>query len=145
MEEVLLDTDALIELHRRPETLSTVLDRYRCLISQITLYEYLFGLAYLGRDLDEEKGALERVYEVVPISQTILRRALMVDLELTRRGERLEFRDLIVGASAIELGVGLVTGNLRHFERMSQFGLGLIPLDEFVRAAGSAGGRRSGR
>jgi len=88
VEEVLLDTDALIELHRRPEVLSTVLARYRCHVSQITLYEYLFGLIYLGRDLDEEKGVLEQAYEVVPISQPILRRALRVDLELARGAGR---------------------------------------------------------
>jgi len=140
VEEVLLDTDALIELHRRPEVLSTVLARYRCRISQITLYEYLFGLIYLGRDLDEEKSVLEQVYEVVPISQPILRRALGVDLELTRRGERLEFRDLVIGATAIELGVSLVTGNLRHFERMSEFGLSVLRLERLMREVGSGGG-----
>ena len=140
VEEVLLDTDALIELHRRPEILSAVLARYRCYISQITLYEYLFGLIYLGRDLDEEKSVLEHVYEVIPVSQPILGRALRVDLELTKRGERLEFRDLIVGATAIELGVSLVTGNLRHFERMSEFGLNVLPLDKLMREVGAAGG-----
>ena len=143
MEEVLLDTDALIEIHSRPEVIPAILAEYRCLISQVTLYEYLFGLIYIGRDLEGEKKALEQAYEVIPLSQPILKRALRIDLELTKRGERLEFRDLVVGATAIELATRLVTGNLKHFERMSEFGLSILPLDELIREVERPGRRES--
>ncbi|MCD6244178.1 MAG: hypothetical protein J7J65_02950 [Candidatus Korarchaeota archaeon] len=62
----------------------------------------------------------------------MLRRALLLDVGLSKIGLRLEFRDLIVGASALERGLPLVTGNLRHFERLEEEGLSLIDLRDFM-------------
>ncbi len=76
VEKILLDTDALIELHKRVEELEKVLLSFDCYVSIISLYEFLFGLMYKGRDLEESKEYIEQLYNVVPLTQGILKRAL---------------------------------------------------------------------
>ncbi len=132
MEEVLLDTDALIELHKNRERVRRAHILYNMYISVINLYEYLFGLIRRGRDLEREKAALESLYEVIPLDQGVLSRALVLDVELTGLGYRLEFRDLIVGASALERGLSLVTGNIRHFRKLEDKGLSVLRLKDFL-------------
>ncbi len=132
VEEVLLDTDALIELHKNRERVRRAHILYNMYISVINLYEYLFGLIRRGRDLEREKAALESLYEVIPLDQGVLSRALVLDVELTGLGYRLEFRDLIVGASALERGLSLVTGNIRHFRRLEDKGLSVLRLKDFL-------------
>ncbi len=132
VEEVLLDTDALIELHKDRERVRRAHLIYDMYISVINLYEYLFGLVYVGRDLEREKVTLESLYEVIPLDQRVLRRALILDVELTGLGHRLEFRDLIVGASALERELSLVTGNIKHFKRLEDEGLSLLHLRDFL-------------
>ncbi len=132
VEEVLLDTDALIELHKNRERVRRAHILYNMYISVINLYEYLFGLIRRGRDLEREKAALESLYEVIPLDQGVLSRALVLDVELTGLGYRLEFRDLIVGASALERGLSLVTGNIRHFRKLEDKGLSVLRLKDFL-------------
>nr|MDO8045195.1 hypothetical protein [Candidatus Baldrarchaeota archaeon] len=50
----------------------------------------------------------------------------------SKRGEKLDFRDIAIGASAIVEGLVLVSGNLSHFERMKKFGLKFSPQNEFL-------------
>ncbi len=132
VEEVLLDTDALIELHKDEKVLKAAHISYDMGISVVTLYEYLFGLAYIGKDVERWKEVLDSLYEVVPLDQGIIKRALLLDVKLSKRGLRLEFRDLIVGASALERGLPLVTGNVKHFERLEEEGLALVELRGFL-------------
>ena len=132
VEKILLDTDALIELHKNRKELNRVLLSFDCHISIVSLYEYLFGLIYRGRDLEESKRYMEELYYVVPLTQEILKRALTLDVDLTKEGHRLEFRDLVMGATAIEMNMPLVTGNIKHFERMKAHGLSILPLSSLT-------------
>jgi tRNA(fMet)-specific endonuclease VapC len=52
---------------------------------------------------------------VYPITTELARRAGQVDAEQQERGVRIAFQDLLIGASALELGYSVVTQNLRHF------------------------------
>ena len=132
MEEVvLLDTDAIIELHkeRNKKIFLRIKETKTLNISIVTLYEYIFGEAYLGKDYTKIKRSLESVYNIVPLNQEILLKTIELDLELTRRGEKIELRDLIIAATAIEKEIPLVTGNTKHFQRFQQYGLKLVPLE----------------
>ena len=57
---------------------------------------------------------------VYPITVELARRAGRVDAELQDKGVRVRvaFSDLLIGVSALELGYGVGTANLRHFERI---------------------------
>ncbi len=110
VEEVLLDTDALIELHKDERVLKAAHISYYMSIPVVTLYEYLFGLAYIDKDVERWKEVLDSLYEVVPLDQEIIKKTLLLDVKLSKLGLRLEFRDLIVGASALERNLPLVKG-----------------------------------
>lgn len=45
-------------------------------------------------------------------------RAGQIDGQSQARGIRIPLSDLLIGASALELGYAVGTGNLRHFERI---------------------------
>ncbi len=75
-DRALTSTDALIELHKRAEELEKVLLSFDCYVPIISLYEFLFGLMYKGRDLEESKEYMEKLYNVIPLTQGILKRAL---------------------------------------------------------------------
>jgi predicted nucleic acid-binding protein len=52
---------------------------------------------------------------VYPITTELARRAGQVDAEQQERVVRIAFQDLLIGASALELGYSVATQNLRHF------------------------------
>jgi predicted nucleic acid-binding protein len=56
------------------------------------------------------------VSPVQPISVAIALRAGQIDGESTARGVRLPISDLLIGATALELGYKVATSNLRHFQ-----------------------------
>jgi predicted nucleic acid-binding protein len=52
---------------------------------------------------------------VHPITQTVAFRAGQLDGELQTRGVRVPLADLLIGVTALELGDGVGTANVRHF------------------------------
>jgi len=48
----------------------------------------------------------------------LARTAGRIDAELQDRGIRIAFPDLLIGVSALELGYGIGTANVRHFARI---------------------------
>ena len=69
------DEELLLELARR--------DAY---ISYVTLYEYLWGYRYLGRDYLAEKEAVEKLFHVVYPTQEVLLKAMEISVDLAKRG-----------------------------------------------------------
>jgi len=51
-----------------------------------------------------------------PVTTEIARRAGRIDGEQQAHGVRIAFQDLVIGATALELGCAVVTHNVRHFE-----------------------------
>jgi predicted nucleic acid-binding protein len=52
-------------------------------------------------------------------------RAGQIDGENTAKGIRLALADLLIEVTALELGYGVATGNLRHFQMVP--GLEIVP------------------
>jgi len=134
VEAVILDTDVFINLQKRSnkKLLFKVLKNFKVYISIITLYEYLFGKKYVGKNVIESKEAIEKVFMIIPLSQQILEKMLEIDVFLSKRGEKLDFRDIAIGASAIVEDLVLVSGNISHFEKMKKLGLKFSPQNEFL-------------
>ncbi len=122
MVSVLIDTDVLIDVMRNKELLWEMQLRGSA-ISIITLYEYLFGECYIGKDIKTVKESLEKIFQVIDLDQQIICKAIEIDVYLTKNGEKMSIRDLIIGATAIVYDLMLVTRNVEHFERLKKFGL----------------------
>ena len=123
----LLDTDILSNLLKR--TPSTVLISKLASVppeqqftSSITLGELIYGAYRLGAGADR---LLERLDETllpnlpaIPFDGAAARRYGEVRAELERRGAPLGDADLRIGAIALNRGLTVVTGNVRHFQRI---------------------------
>ncbi|MCD6348088.1 MAG: hypothetical protein J7L91_00485 [Candidatus Korarchaeota archaeon] len=57
-----------------------------------------------------------------------------VTRELTRVRTRLGLSDLTVRATAVELGLALVSGNMKHFERMSRLQITLEDTENSIKS-----------
>jgi len=118
MEQVLLDTDYLIDIERG----RAKLPRAQVLISWITLYEFIRGRS----DYAEVKNRLERALTVVYPTNEILVKAAEIYRDLRRKGELVDERDLLIAATAIALGIPLKTRNITHYQRLTKYGLKLL-------------------
>ena len=126
----LLDSTFLIVAERRSQSpadllrsLETSGQLHRPAMSVISVMELAHGEA---RADSAERAArrelfldeLLEVVEVVPVSRSIARSAGRLDGLLQRQGQKLAFPDLLIAATALEAGRAIVTGNLRHFNRI---------------------------
>ena len=110
---IVLDTTVLIDVLRghRP-----ALDYVRRLdappfCSEVTRVEVLRGLRHREREAGE---ALMRAVRWTPLDEAIARRAGALG-RTWRRSHALAMADLVIGATALELGAELATSNVRHF------------------------------
>ncbi len=123
----MLDTSVLIELFDRGNTdlLEEIVERYSALyIPWIVLYEYLYGHRYLGRDISDRKRAIEKLGQVVGVTQDMILKAMEIDVDLHRRGMAMgmaiPFSDILIAATALVLGAELVTLDRRHYTRIPE-------------------------
>ena len=93
-------------------------------ISVVTLIELAHGAA--RADTPERRSRRERFIQelltaipVYPVSVSIALRTGQLDGENQLRGLRIPLADLLIGVTALELGYGLYTTNIRHFNRVS--------------------------
>ena len=95
-------------------------------ISYVTLYEYLYGYCYLGKDYFKEKNVVEKLFQVVYPTQELLLKAMEIDVDLSKKGEKVPQTDIVIAATAILLKAPLLTKDLRHFQQMEKYGLRVI-------------------
>ncbi len=129
MDRVLIDTDIFSEvLKRKDQAVSGQARAHRALhgrftLSAATVMEIVRGLCRL-----DAKKQLQRFLdsfdeaEIVPIDQDIAVLAGRIDGALLRRGITIGVNDVLIAATAIELGVTLVTGNTAHYEHVQAAG-----------------------
>jgi predicted nucleic acid-binding protein len=111
---VLLDTSIIIDILRGSQP---ALEYARRLTepptcSEITRVEVLRGLR------SDERRATERLFGTLrwaPVDESVARRAGELGRRYRRSHRGLATADLIIAASAIELGLELATLNVRHF------------------------------
>jgi tRNA(fMet)-specific endonuclease VapC len=100
-------------------------------ISVITLIELAHGAARadaLERKAKRERFILEVVaaVPVYPVTIPVVLRSGLLDGENQSRGLRVPLPDLLIAVTALELGYGVGTGNLRHFKQV--IGLSVVQL-----------------
>ncbi len=92
-------------------------------ISSITVLELMHGV--VRADTELRRAARQRFVDdlllglpVHPVTTGIALRAGRIDGLLLTQGNRIALADLLIGATALELGYSVATHNVRHFDRI---------------------------
>jgi tRNA(fMet)-specific endonuclease VapC len=112
----LIDTSALIEFLIDGEESGTVerlVSEGRAATSAICVYELLAGVKSGKHRADREM--LISSIEVISIDTAIARRAATLFTDLRARGITIDNEDLLIGATALESDLPLLTCNATHF------------------------------
>ena len=115
MPGILIDTDKLIDIEKGVEELPIE----DCYISIITVYEFIRGRA----DFLRAKSLLEELAGIIDLDNKVIVKATEIWRKLRKKGQIIDDRDLLIGATAIVYDLYLYTGNIKHFERLKRFGL----------------------
>lgn len=120
---VLLDTCACIEnlkgnmnVYRIVKSLSNS----QRLVSEITVAELMFGVELSKRKVFEQQKVNDFLndFSILPISNSI-RRFAREKARLQKEGTPIEDFDLLIGVSAVENNLMLVTDNIKHMSRIN--------------------------
>ena len=134
---LVLDSSAVVAAERKkqliPEFIGAIFHAHGPLdlsLSPVTVAELVHGIY---RSKTPEAGQRRRQYieelvSLVPVHPVTNRTAWLVgqiEGQEAAKGNVLPFNDLIIAAGAIEQGYAVLTGNLRHFQKIP--GLNVVP------------------
>ncbi len=118
----LLDTDTCIGLLKGDDA---VVASWRACAEQCALPSMVIGELYYGAFKstirEEELKRVDRFLDILPEikpSRRSMRRFGEIKAGLEQKGTRLADADIIIASIAIEEGLPLVTGNVRHYSRI---------------------------
>jgi len=122
---LLLDTDILSDIMRRNASVTQksrayLQEHHRFHFSIITRFEILRGLKAI--DAHPRLDSFERLCSrstIIHLSDPIISKASDIYADLSKQGELIGDADILIAASALVHGFGLVTKNERHFRRIS--------------------------
>ena len=125
---VILDSSVLIAGERRGESVQQILKRVQAAhgeidsaLSVVTIVELTHGIYRAKTDADRDRrrafsNELRRDLVVHSVSVEIAELAGRIEGEQAARGINIAFEDLLIGATALHIGYGVLTLNLRHFQ-----------------------------
>lgn len=120
--KIFLDTDFLIDFLRNKEFAISFIkenEKNHLCISIISLYELFYG-AFKSQSpkklLSVEKLA-SRV-NVFGVDYEIAKEGARIYADLEKRGKTLEFKDVLIGTTALVNRGNFKTNNIKHFERI---------------------------
>lgn len=125
---LILDSSLLIAAERKGKNARQVLAEIavraageEVALSAITLLELAHGAARAdtAQRRETRRQFIHELMAAIPIhsvTPAVALRAGQIDGESTARGVTLPISDLLIGATALDLGYGVATGNLRHFQ-----------------------------
>jgi len=118
---VCLDTDILIDSFKRDPR--KIIGYYTTCVN---LYEFLRGLAFIGKNVDEFKVWVEANLNVLCIDNSSLKIASRIYADLRKKGNLVEDPDLLIASICIANNLVLRTNNKKHFRRLEEYGLRLM-------------------
>jgi len=127
MKRFLLDTDTCIHFFRGKHGIVDKIEEVRkdnCFVSEITIAELFFGAANSRKPKQHfaEVEAFEHSFTVIPIYD-VLKAYGEEKVRLRKAGTPIAEFDLLIGITAKEHGLVLVTGNTKHFEKIKDISL----------------------
>ena len=127
---IILDSSVIIEAERRGRTVPEILHQVQTSLgntevglSVVTVAELVHG-AYRAKTQAQQQRRLEFIEELcrnVPVHPVTIEVAWLVgriEGEQEAKGIQVSFEDLIIGATALRLGYGVMTLNARHFRQI---------------------------
>lgn len=112
---MLVDTDVLIWHLRGYAQASRRLDQLRPLtLSAVSYLEMLQGMRNKSEMASVKKMLERRAANMLPITESITQRAIAL-MELLTMSHGLQMGDALIAATALEYGLPLLTGNVKHF------------------------------
>ena len=93
----------------------------RCALPSMVIGELFFGAANSRNPSaeDERVNRFADIFDELKPTRSLLRKFGEIKAELQKTGELLPDADLLIAATAIDAGAVLVTGNTKHFCRIS--------------------------
>jgi predicted nucleic acid-binding protein len=124
---LILDTSILIAQERRREAVEDILTRAWILfgedqvaISTISVVELTHGIYRAKTDVERKRrlSFSEDAFDlpVHPMTLEIAQLAGRIEGEQAAVGIAIGFEDLVIGATALHLGYGVATHNVKHFQ-----------------------------
>jgi predicted nucleic acid-binding protein len=125
---LILDSSVVIAAERRGHTVLEILQQIQAIhgeidigLSVVTVAELIHGAYRAKADEDKRRrlNFIDRLCSDVPIHPFTVEMARIVgriEGEQAARGIAIPFEDLVIGATALQLGFDLVTLNFRHFQ-----------------------------
>jgi len=118
---ILVDTSIIIEFLRKQKKQNSYLWKIKelglnCFISTITVFELYAGAITKRHKEDLEK--LLKWLEIIPFTKEIAQRSAEIYKELKLNNLLIEFRDIFIGATALEMELPIITLNEEHFKRI---------------------------
>jgi tRNA(fMet)-specific endonuclease VapC len=135
---LIFDSSILIAGERRGESVREILKGVQARhgetesgLSAVSIVELTHGIYRAKSEGDRERRRafaeeLCRDMAVYPLTLEIAQLAGKVEGEQAARGVSVAFEDLLIGATALHLGYGVLTLNARHFQVIP--GLSVVPL-----------------
>jgi tRNA(fMet)-specific endonuclease VapC len=123
--KILVDTCVIIDYLRSSNKVETLfiklLNRYDLCISVISIFElYNGGTSEKKRsDID----TLRKEMEIIDLNYDMAKLASTIYLDLKQKNKLIEFRDILIGAVALDLEIELATLNHKHFTRINNLTL----------------------
>ncbi|MHA1594124.1 MAG: type II toxin-antitoxin system VapC family toxin [Candidatus Baldrarchaeia archaeon] len=128
MEKVCIDTDVLIEYLReeKSESAKAILmlkkSNTKLAVSSITVYELFVGPLWLKRTEELQRLKELKTWLIeLPLDQSAAELAAEMDTRLKREGKEIGLRDTFIAAICIVNGYSLLTKNVKHFKRVSEY------------------------
>lgn len=122
----LLDTNVLISMFRnKGDVQSRIIQAgfNNCYVSEISIAELFYGAAKSGKqkNFEDIKNVL-RQFEIIPI-YPCLEKYGTIKADLEQKGLRIDEFDLLIGATALQNHLTLVTANIKHLARISKINI----------------------
>ena len=124
MKRALLDTDTVSYYMKNYPIVVDKVDSYLqehgfISISLITYYEVMNGLLYKDAHRQLERfNEFVNLNEVVPLDQSIALTAAQLFADLRKAGQSFGHNDVLIGATALEKDLVVITNNANHFSRI---------------------------
>lgn len=135
---LVLDSSAVITAERKKQPIAGFIEAILAAhgpvdlsLSPVSVAELVHGIyrAKTSEAAQRRREYIEELVRLVPVHPATNKTAWLVgqiEGEEAAKGNVLPFNDLMIAAAAIEQGYAVLTGNLRHFQKIP--GLTVVPL-----------------
>ncbi|MBI2647420.1 type II toxin-antitoxin system VapC family toxin [Candidatus Woesearchaeota archaeon] len=126
MKKIFVDSDYVINYLRGRTYTQDIIKKIKnkeleAYISVVTLFELYVGalLSINPKKRFEDVEILLNWFNIIEINKEIMLIAAKIHVELRKKGFMLEIQDVLIGATAISMNIGLLTNNKKHFEKIN--------------------------